>query len=1186
MKRLCLKTISTLLICFLIISPISFLVPTKVSAGNNEWTGNGPEGGNTSVLAISPNYAVDQTIFAGTYNGVYKSTDGGATWSSVSTGLTDPRIKTLAISPNYAIDQTIFAGISFFGGVFKSTDGGANWSPVNTGLPVNNININSFAISPDYANDQIIFIGTDLNGGVFKSSDGGANWGSVNTGLTVNIVYSLAIGPDYSENDTETIFAGTSSGVFKSTDGGANWGSVNTGLSNISTILAISPDYTNDQTIFAESGVSGDNIFKSTDGGANWSPVYTQLTPPNFLTFLAISPDYAVDQTIFTGTYFNGIFKSTDGGTNWNSANTGLTNTSRTFVFSPNYANDQTIFAGTTSGVFKSTDGGANWSSGNTGLSNKSIVAVAISADFSNDQTIVAGSGGGVNITTDGGASWSQINTGLTSINIIGMAISPNHVNDQTIYALTDYKGVFKSTDGGANWGSVNTGLPSSLGDYYLKTLVISPNYANDQTIFAGADNNNGVFKSTDGGANWSPVNTGLSGVINALSISSNYANDQFILAGTDLGKFKSTDGGATWSEIASLPYTALAFVISPDYTNDETIFAGTTGGVYKSTDGGATWSEVSAVTDIKKLAISPNYSADQTIFTGTWGGVIMSTDGGTSWSQINNGLISTYIHDLAISPNYANDQTIVAGTEGGVLSYSFVVDVIPPVTTLDSNPSSPDGENGWFKTTPTTITLSPDETATTFYSWDSTASATTYTVPLSYPSEGIHTLYFYSIDSANNTETTKSQLFKVDTTDPSDPTSITSPSHSTSQWSTNNNVSVNFSGAADPVSDIDGYSVSWSENGTETPDTTLDLQEDATSTIGGTLADGSWYFNLRTKDNAGNWTSTVHYGPFNISRPDLVIKSITRSKQNPTTGELISVDVVVKNQGTTDTVAYNVILFNDPLLSPIVGDPGNIPPDISKGSIGLAAGVSETLTFSNISWPVIGQKDLYAIVDTANDIPESNENNNVFGPVEVKVYDDKLGVLNSWDSGSNNWSFDASKVTRGDYDGDGRDDIAFMYGYRTQRDVKVLVARGKSDGTFAAPAPWWQAGAGNWDWNGSKLVSGDFNGDGKDDLSVLYGYKTQRDVKAFVLRSTGNSFRSPAAWWQAGAGNWDWNGSKLDVGDFNGDGKDDLVILYGYKTQRDVKAFVLRSTGTSFNTPHRGGTRAPATGTGKAPSS
>ena len=1176
-RSLFVKTVSTLLICFLIISPISFLTPTKVSAGINEWTVNGPEGGYVGTLAISPNYSVDQTIFARSDGGgVFKSSDGGANWSPVNTGLTNLWVQEIAISPNYAIDQTILAG-TFNGGVFKSTDGGANWNEINTGLT--NTWIVALAISPNYSNDQTIFIGAWNDGGVSKSNDGGASWSPVNTGLTDLGIEGLYISPDYS-ND-KTIFARTGGGVFKSNNGGDNWGSVNAGLPNTDIwTLTISSDYSNDQTIFAS--ING-GVYKSTEGGTNWIQINTGLSPN--VRALIISPNYSNDQIIFAGTSGggvfppgDGVFKFSDNGTSWSQVNTALKSTSiNSLAIAPDFANDQTIFAAAGGGgVFKSSDGGANWSPVNTGITAISIKALAISPNYVTDQVIFAGTLiGGVFKSSDDGVSWSPVNTGITDSDIKELIISPNYLNDQTIFAITGGD-VFKSTDGGGNWSQVST-IENNI------ALDVSPDYSNDGTIFAGTWNN-GIFKSIDGGANWSAVNTGLTNSdVVALAISPNYSNDQTIFAGTLIGGvFKSSDDGVSWSPInAGLASATIEeFAISPNYSNDQTIFAGGFNyGVYKSTDGGANWNKVSTGSTnahITSLVISPNFSNDQTIFVGTtggffresYGGVFKSNDGGANWNPVNMELTNAEILSLAISPNYSIDETIFIGTErGGIFSYSFA-DAKPPVTTLDLNPSSPDGDNGWFKTTPTTISLSPDETATTFYSWDSTTSATTYTVPLSYPSEGIHTLYYYSIDSANNTETIKSQLFKVDTTGPSDPTSVTSPSHNTSQWSTNNDVSIEFSDATDTVSGINGYSVSWSENGTETPNTSIDLQEDATSTTSGALDDGVWYFNLRTRDNADNWTSTVHLGPFWIGKPDLVITSIAPSKQNPTTGEVVSVDVVIKNQGTADADVYDVILFNNPLSIPLTGDPGSFPPDIIKGSSGLAAGASQTLTFSNVIWPTIGKKDLYAIVDTANDIVESNEDNNVFGPVNTNVYDNKLEVLNSWDSGPNNWNFDASKSAKGDFDGDGRDDIAVVYGYKTERDVLIYVFKGQSNGTFAAPVKWWQAGAGNWDWEGSKLTAGDYNNDGKDDLAIMYGYKTERDVIVFVFKSAGNKFNTPTNWFQAGRNNWDWDGSKLVTGDFNGDGKDDLAVLYGYQTERDVIAFVFTSTGSKFSSP------------------
>ena len=90
-----------------------------VSAGFNVWTSIGPEGGNVSALAIDP--ATPATLYAGTSGGVFKSTDGGANWSAVNTGLTATNIQALAIDP--ATPTTLYAG-TWGGGVFSIQQGG------------------------------------------------------------------------------------------------------------------------------------------------------------------------------------------------------------------------------------------------------------------------------------------------------------------------------------------------------------------------------------------------------------------------------------------------------------------------------------------------------------------------------------------------------------------------------------------------------------------------------------------------------------------------------------------------------------------------------------------------------------------------------------------------------------------------------------------------------------------------------------------------------------------------------------------------------------------------------------------------------------------------------------------------------------------------------------------------------
>lgn len=172
-----------------------------------------------------------------------------------------------------------------------------------------------------------------------------------------------------------------------------------------------------------------------------------------------------------------------------------------------------------------------------------------------------------------------------------------------------------------------------------------------------------------------------------------------------------------------------------------------------------------------------------------------------------------------------------------------------------------------------------------------------------------------------------------------------------------------------------------------------------------------------------------------------------------------------------------------------------------------------------------------------------------------------------AWDSGIGNWVFQASKMTVGDFDNDGLDDIAVMYNYGNSMS-RLWVFTNNGTGGFNSPVIWWSSNAGAWSQPNSKLSVGDFNGDGKDDILAFYGYESTRQTKAWVFTSTGTSFNSPTAWWDSGPNNWDWNGSKVKVGDFNGDGKDDILAFYGYESTRQTRAWVFNSSGSRFNSP------------------
>lgn len=305
-------------------APLTTLMPEATSmpipeeeekpAGDTGWLqcSEGMGGENHVMdLALSPDYVNDRTLFAGTYgNGVFKSTDGGASWSAVNTGLTDLYVRALAISPGYATDHTLFAATGaeyeFSGGVFKSTDGGASWSAIG----LTDVLAQALALSPDYVNDRTIFAGTYGGGGIQRSTDDGASWSRASSGLTSTSAWEFAISPGYAAD--HTLFVGLEwKGVFKSTDAGDSWSATGLTGSGVSG-LTLSPAYLSDHTLFAKTyrGV----LLKSTDDGVTWS----RSNPgPVGVHAFALSPDYASDQTLFVVQYNGEVFRSTDGAGSW-----------------------------------------------------------------------------------------------------------------------------------------------------------------------------------------------------------------------------------------------------------------------------------------------------------------------------------------------------------------------------------------------------------------------------------------------------------------------------------------------------------------------------------------------------------------------------------------------------------------------------------------------------------------------------------------------------------------------------------------------------------------------------------------------------------------------------------------------------------------------------------------------------
>jgi photosystem II stability/assembly factor-like uncharacterized protein len=609
---------------------------------------NGLPGTVVGVLAMVIDRASGSTLYAQTSGGgVFKSTDSGANWKALGNVA---GVQALALDPTSAL--TIYAGSAR--GVFKSTNGGDSWSTAGlAGKPVNILAIDP--VTP------LTLYSYGIGDNIYKSTDGGGSWTGHALGLPTSPPYgavsSIFLDPLTPSTLYATAILGPRSAMYKSTDAGESWSVVNPGP--FARLLAIDP--VTSSTLYAIQEF-GTGFSKSTDGGASWTP--TGFTKD----VLALAVDPKNPNILYASTYaqarpdsFPGgqaIYKSLDGGNTWDTVNTSLP-PAGSLVFSP--LNSSTVYAVTFSGgVFKSADAGTTWNATNSGL--RALGIRVLVGDPVDPATVYAGGDFGLFKTIDSGGSWNQ-------------------------------EAVFQITCCTLPPGTFPPGAPSQMPPFppvapaSIDSLLID--FTNPNIQYVGTLRTDGcffadilIFKSTDGGANWSNgVNPMQSGCLASglMGMDPTDPNTLYLRWGDSfdgLGMRKSTDGGATWNFTGLSGYIQSVLVIDP--RNPMTLYAGTDNGVKQSTDGGAKWNITGlAKANVNLLAIDPHqpnvlyaattgvsypytllegenemfrardnrgevrWTTHATVYPDSPGfrSLFKSTDSGATWSPINEGL-------------------------------------------------------------------------------------------------------------------------------------------------------------------------------------------------------------------------------------------------------------------------------------------------------------------------------------------------------------------------------------------------------------------------------------------------------------------------------------------------------------------------------------------------------------------
>jgi photosystem II stability/assembly factor-like uncharacterized protein len=797
----------------------SLTTPTWTLAGPNPI--NTPYGasvvsGRVSALAIDPSNT-SILYLGGAQGGIWKSTNGGTSWTPLTDGQPSLAIGSITLDP--ANPSTIyvgtgeenFSGDSYYGaGVLKSTDGGSTWAQIcgpfcgplsGDSYYGGGARIGGLAIDP--GNSQIILAATALvfKDGVYRSGDGGNTWTQV---LSGNPGTAVMFDPNHAGVAYSALgnsFSGATEGVYKSTDSGQTWTAINgTGTSALPLtnagriVLAMAPS--NTTILFASIGNVNDGtllgLFKTTDGGAHWSqltkaPDY--CTPQcNYDNAIAVQPTNA--NVVYAGGAFTtSLARSLDGGSSWTVVQSAQNNGSihadlHSLVFTPDGA---TLYLGNDGGAYSTkqiTASTPTFTQLNTTLALTQFYP-GLSIHPTNINIAIGGTQDNGTVLYSGTGAWNEVACGDGGYTAIDSS------TPSTMYATCQQVNILKSTSSGAfgSWNSAQSGIDTGDRVDFIPPLVMDPSRGN--TLYFGTYR---LYATTNGAESWSAISPDLTngpsfwGVITAVAVAPTDSNT--VYAGTGDSNVQVTTNalagpGATWNNRSSgLPARVLtSLAVDPTISTTAYVtFSGFTGfgdslgHIFKTVNGGSTWTDISSNlpnTPVNSVVLYPQ--APKILFAGTDVGVFYTSNGGTSWNTLINGLPRVAVLGLTL---HTATHALRASTHGrGVwdLNTSSLV-AVATTTPLKSTPNpSTAGQAVTFKAT-VAAASGPTPTGTVgFYHFGTllgagtlsggVATFTTSTLPQG--TVHIHAVYVGNSTDAASTSATTAQvvLFTTKTT-------------------------------------------------------------------------------------------------------------------------------------------------------------------------------------------------------------------------------------------------------------------------------------------------------------------------------------------------------------------------------------------------------------------------------------
>jgi photosystem II stability/assembly factor-like uncharacterized protein len=628
------------------------------------------------VEFVEVNKTNNQQIYIGSRSGgLWRTSDGGATWSHNTDFLPASGVNAIAASPanfNSVLINVRNAGNGTSFGVYKSNDGGATFTPtaflpaaIGYGGLGSNFKVYTIQYHPTIAN--LVFVGTSE--GLYRSTDNLQTW-------TRQIIGGDVLDVDFHPTNANIIyiydqyFTANKNKVLKSTDLGVTYNGFVDLPGNANKDIKISVSPTCPDCVFAS---SDNGIWKSTDAGLTYTTI--QNPAPSGVSLWQAMPN-DLDTTKFISGYLD-LYRSTDSGTTFNQCtwwslgtNNGSGTFQQNFATSTHYVHADNDYLDCVNGVFyvctdgflsKSTDNGVTWQKLSLSVGIRENYCVGTSQ--SNTHVSICGSqDNGTSIKNEAG--WIEA-YGADGMEGIILPLNPD-------YMIGSHQsgGRGRYTDG---TGNNRTGVtPPGQVASWIAPLAYDPN--NQMTVYSFGTK---VHKSPDFGTTWIDLGTPttLAGAIETAAIAENNSNIMVLTKGSAIEI--SNDGGTTFSNIKNgLPsnsITDVAFDPKDDATIIVTYDSYQNNGqkIYITRNSGLTWQNITY-----NLGNMPIYSVviDHTnasnIYVGAAIGIYKKTINATTWTLYNQSLPNVAIEDLEI--NYGSN-TIKAATWGrGLWEYSL----------------------------------------------------------------------------------------------------------------------------------------------------------------------------------------------------------------------------------------------------------------------------------------------------------------------------------------------------------------------------------------------------------------------------------------------------------------------------------------------------------------------------------